>query len=129
MLYGNSYPLEYWDLWLNILLKQIPFKFEVYKLDVVQEEVVLMSPDKKNHVSVTTDSWKTDSCDDSRNHIVLTTNSGAFHIIAEKNTHLFEIILFPFPYNHWNIFKFIQFQKEQSVLVKILDNIYSNYLF
>jgi hypothetical protein len=122
MLYIHKFSSQYWDSWLDILSQQIHFEFSTYVNEPTQGTRKFFSPNKKYFI---TSSFDDKIVSDAMN-IVLTTNSGAFYIIAFKpENEQFEIMLVPWGSfsRWWNIIKYIRFQKEQTLLMKYLDNI------
>jgi hypothetical protein len=124
MLYGNEFSSQYWDSWLDILSQQIRFEFSIYVVDLTQGTQNFFSPDKKHFVTFPIN--EREIVNDNEMNVILVTNSGSFYIIADKTENeQFEIMLIPCGSfsRWWNIITYIRFQKEQTLLMKYLDNI------
>ena len=119
MLYIRQYPVILWDSWVDQLGQQIPFEFLAYRICGEQDEVVCKSPNKKYQVVLSTHDFSISDL-----NIVITTNSGAFHIVAHKKLRQFEVTLMPYGlYRRWHFFNFFRYLREHHLLMLCLNRI------
>ena len=119
MLYTRKYPTQCWNLWADLLAQQIQFDFLMYRICEAHRKTVFESPDKKHQVIMPMCNF----CASNLN-VIITTNSGSFHIVAEKKLEMFEVTLIPCGlYCKWHIVSFFRYLREHHLLMMYLSKL------